>query len=226
MRLWGWKMVLLLLVGGLVFVWLIKAPIMASYLSDKLKVPVSIGGISIWPSQTNMYNFRINNPRGFKTKTAFEAMVTHVDYDFHRLLNNPSEIENVLLSGVFLSIEFSNPLGTQNNWTAISAGIPEREEKQSGHEVIIRRLVLEDLTVQIRGLGLIGAPQTRRVDRIEFRNVSSEKGFPTRELIQALFQKAGMQQYIQDAFNPQKAIQRYLSPFGLLWDEKARVVTE
>lgn len=207
----GWKAVVLALIAVVLFFWLIKAPIMASYLTRKLGVDVSIGSISTWPSQTKMQNFRIRNPHGFKSKSAFKVDLTQIQYAFKKLWAEPTEIDLIDLENVFLSIEFTNPLGTSNNWTAISEQMPKTN---MSHEVLIHKLILRNLSVEIRGLGLIGAPTTKTVPYMEFYEIDSKEGFPTKQLIQQIFGGAGLQQYIQDAFNPQKIIEKYL-PFKL-----------
>ncbi len=219
MRKYGWGAAILALFALVLFLWLIKAPILSSYLSGKLGVPVSIGSISMWPSQTNMKNFRIKNPRGFKAHHAFQADQTLVQYRFHNLFGNPSEIDRIDMNNLYLSVEFSNPLGTKNNWTAIAAKMPKTERKQ---DVVIHKLVLTNITVEIRGLGLTGSPQIKQIPRIELNEINSAEGFPTKQLIQQVFKGAGIQQFIQDAFNPQKVLQK-LGPFNPLGSENLEI---
>jgi hypothetical protein len=119
-----------------------------------------------------------------------------------------------------LNIEFSNPLGTKNNWTAIGEGMGDQKGEK---EVIIRKLILTNLNVKIRGLGLSIAPKTQHIDRLEFNDIDSSKGFPTKELIAKIFQGAGLQQYIQDLFNPGNLLEKFSNPlkgFGGQNDEK------
>lgn len=205
------KALTLTLLASLVFVWLIKTPIMASYLTHKIKVPVSIGNVSIWPSQTNIRNFRVRNPHGFKTHSAFSVHNVEIVYDFHQLLQDPRRIQQITMDDIFLSIEFSNPLGTQNNWTAIASKIPP-EESRSGKELFIEKLILTNLKVEIRGLGFTGAPQVQQIARLEFDQIDSKKGFPTKQLIQQIFQGAGIQQYIKEAFDPENVLEKVLNP--------------
>lgn len=212
----GWKMILLIVLAAIVFLWLIKAPIMASYLTKKMRVPVSIGRISMWPSSTTIHNFKVTNPRGFKTRTAFQADKIQMNYQFDHLVGDPSEIDQILINDIFLSIEFSNPLGTQNNWTKISERMPKQKSQKN---VIVHKLILTNMAVEIRGLGFIGKPQTRHIERLEFDEISSEKGFPTEQLVSAIFGGAGLRQYIEDAFNPAKTIEKFLNPFKGLGGE-------
>jgi hypothetical protein len=213
----SWKILLLLIAGVVVFFWLIKAPIMSWYLTNKLGVPVSMDSVSIWPSQSKILDFKIKNPHGFKLRDALKAKKTTIDYRFHQLFGNPSEIDQIEIDDIYLSIILTSPLGSDNNWTAIAAGMPLEKEKSAGdeHEVIIHRLILSNLNVEIQGGKLVKAPPSKHIDRLEFKEVSSKTGFPTKKLIQAIFQGAGIDQYIKDAFDPGKALQKWApSLFG------------
>src|SRR5690606_11466798 len=123
----GWKALILLILALLVFLWLIKAPIMSAYLTSKMKVPVSIGRMSMWPSHTTMHNFKILNPRKFKMREALKINLTEITYRFKQLFGNPVEIDQIVANGVFLGIEALNSSGTPNNWTAIGATMPKEE---------------------------------------------------------------------------------------------------
>lgn len=207
---WSWKILLLIIVGGLIFLWLIKAPIMSWYLTDKLKVPTSMSSISIWPSQTTIRQFRILNPRGFKTRSAFEADETKIEYRLGQLRGNPSEIDRITVDGIYMSIECSNPMCSKNNWTAIGGRMAQNQQKAEKREVVIHKFILSNMTVEVRGLGFGKPPFTKKIDYLEFDEVSSEKGFPTDKLIKAIFQGAGLQDYIPDFLNPQNAIKQLL----------------
>ncbi|MBS0625923.1 MAG: hypothetical protein JSS32_07730 [Verrucomicrobia bacterium] len=207
----GRKAVVLGVIAVVLFFWLIKAPIMASYLTKKLGVDVSIGSISMWPSQTKMNNFRIRNPHGFKSKSAFKVESTQIQYAFKKLWAEPTEIDLIDLENIFLSVEFKDSMGTSNNWTAIGERMPNTS---TSHEVLIHKLVVRNLTIEIRGLGLLGASTKKTVPYLEFYEINSKEGFPTKELIRQIFGGAGIQQYIQNMFNPQKIIEKYL-PFKL-----------
>ncbi len=205
----GFFAVVLSLVAIVVFVWLIKAPLVAHYLTGKMKVPVSLSSLNLGASKTVIENFRINNPRGFHSKAAFQAKEIEVDYRTKALLHNPSEIDLIDVRDIFLSIELRNLKGTDNNWTAIAANIPK---EQSSRHLIIHKLVLTNMTVDIRGLGLTGKNQVKKIDRLEFHEIDSREGFPTKQLIQAIFQGAGIQDYLQDILqgNPQNVIKKLL----------------
>jgi hypothetical protein len=204
-----WQLPLLILIGAVVFLWLVKAPIMSWYLTQKIGVPVSMSSISIRPTQTMIADFRIKNPHGFAIKNALTAQNTTIDYRTKQLFGDLSEIDLIQIDDISLSIILTSPTGDTNNWTAIGAGMPADDEKSNAPErdVVVHRLVLNNLNVQIQGgAKLLKLPPTKHIDQLVFNEVSSKKGFPTKELIKAIFQGAGIDQYIKQLFSPEKLL--------------------
>jgi hypothetical protein len=193
---WGWKIIALAVVAGLLFAWLIKAPIMSSYLSSHLKMDVSVGRISVGTGQMKIGNFSISNPKGYKTPTAFKAASIDALYQWKQVRGNPSVIDQILIDGIFLDIEFSNSLSTQNNWSELIRQMPKK--KNGSREVIIKRLILNNMTVQIRNQGLLDSSKTQTFNQMEFTDISSKEGFPTHELIAKIFSNAGLMDTIKD----------------------------
>lgn len=204
-----WIVLLLAIFAGIIFVWLIKAPLIATYLTGKMKVPVTIRSLSLSPSRMMIEGFQINNPRGFKNTAAFKADDIEVDYQLSSLFRNPSVVDLIDVRNIFLSIELLNLSGSQNNWTAIASKIPKDDETPHDRALLIHKLVLTNMTVEIRGLGLNGQTQVKRIDRLEFNEIDSRSGFPTKELIQAIFQGAGLQDYIKEILNPENLLKQF-----------------
>lgn len=213
-------LLLLFFLGAIAFIWLIKAPLLSSYLSDKMRVPVSIGRISIFPHHASIHDFTIKNPKGFKMRRAFEVDKVDVEYQWRQLFRDPLVIDQITMDQIFLRVEFSNALGTKNNWTAIAQGMPKQTSKR---QVILHKLLLLNINVEIVGLGLTGKTITRQIDRIEIDDIDSRNGFPTELLIQKIFGGAGIQQFIKDAFDPQQMMQKALSPFKLFGENERAV---
>jgi len=214
----GIPFVLVIILIAIVTFWVVKAPIMSSYLSSKLNVPVSMTGIKMRPSYTVISRFRIANPKGFRMAKAFSAKTITVNYGFKNLLATPSVIDQIVLRDLFLGIEFSNSLGTENNWTQILSGFEKKAGKKQGRSVLIKKLVLENLDVEIHGMGVTAllagsAVQKKHIDHLEFNNIDSKNGFPTERLIQAIFGSAGLQDYIKKFLSPGGVIDNILSPF-------------
>jgi len=206
-------MLLLLIVAGIVFLWLIKAPIMSWYMTEKMKVPVSVSNISMWPSETVIHDFKIRNTREFSHRNALEIDKTTVNYQFSKLTGTPSVIDQIVCDGITLVVECSDAMCKGNNWTAIGAGMDKPEKHP--HEVLIHKLILTNIRAEIYGFGLKGTPIVKQVDRLEFNEIDSAEGFPTKELIKAIFGGMGIDQYIKDLLNPQNVLKKALpSIFG------------
>jgi hypothetical protein len=206
------KIFLLVVIAALIFLWLIKATLASTYLTDKMKVPVSLRSLALSPSEMLIKEFSIRNPRGFKIKDALKAQEIQVNYRWKSLFHNPSEIDTIEVRDILLDVELTNPTGTQNNWTAIGSKIPE---SKSTRELIIHKLILTNLTAEIRGLPGTTSPIVRKLDRLEFDEIDSREGFPTKKLISAIFQGVGLEMYIKELLSPENLIPKILSPFKL-----------
>lgn len=212
---YGWKLVVLIIVAVLVFVWLMKAPVLSSYITGKMGIPVNIGSISIGTSKTTMHRFTIDNPPGFNSGKAFEAHDTILKYRFDALKNNPSEIDLIVLDGVTLNIEIRDVSGKDNNWAAIIAKIPKHKSDSS---VLVHKLILRNMTVVTQGAGAnkLGVSGTRHFDEMQFDEINSADGFPTEELIARIFGDVGLMKYIENLLNPTERIKNTLQkPFKM-----------
>ncbi len=199
----------LILVGTFAFAWMMKAPIASWYLTKTMKVPVSIRSISVWPSETVIESFKIKNPKHFSMRKALEVDKIKVDYEYDKVTGNPSEINLVELDDVYLLVQFTNPLGTQNNWTEISQGIDSKKQSgaSSGKGVNIHKLIVNNLSVEVKGM--VGPSKITKYDHIEMNNVGSNTGFPTELVIQGLFKQANLQQFIPDSFQGSSLLKQY-----------------
>ncbi|NGX34166.1 MAG: hypothetical protein K1060chlam1_00516 [Candidatus Anoxychlamydiales bacterium] len=194
-----WFIALFVIILVVVVVWIIKTPIIASYLSNKLKTDVSMSNIAISTKKMTIKNFRIKNPRGSKSRYAFIAKQIEVNYSFSKLMSSPSIVDSILVQDINLDIECSNPLCTKNNWTTIVDNINAKERKSaSKKEVILKTLSLKNMDVAITGLGLdFNKTKKTNIPSIEFNNISNKTGFPTQQLIAAIFRSAGLKDYLK-----------------------------
>lgn len=212
----SFKTFLISVLAVFVLLWIIKPALVASYLTQVMKIPVSIGRVSVWPSETQIHSFKILSPRKFKNRQALYAKDAEIFYDWRKLIfGEKREIDKVTIDGLLLTIEFGKTGG--NNWKALSDRMPKA--RREGKEVVLHELVINDITVEVRGVN--GELQSQRhIDQLRFTNVSSKRGFPTSQLVRQLFQGAGVQGFIQDAFQePAQLIRRFFNPFGWMLEE-------
>lgn len=215
-----WIMIGLAFAATLAFLWIVKAPILSSYFSGLLGMDVSIGGVSITPGEMQISNFRIGNPGKYKERAAFKADSIVSSYHWNQLRSDPSTVERIEMDRIQLNIEFLNPTGKQNNWTEIAANIPKRDA--NAKEVIIKRLILTNMTVKIIGMGIWAKRETRTIGRMELTNISSKSGFPTRELISNIFGNAGLIEYIKNIIPSPGGVIKMLPPLFGRYQEKGQ----
>jgi hypothetical protein len=171
----------------------------------------------MWPSVTTIRNFRIFNPSGYPTAAAFEVDQTRVEYRFNALKGNPHEIDLITLNDVFLNIFIKDSSGKDNNWADIGSRMPERKESK-GAEVLIHKLILRNMTVKTEGPGAraLGIAGVQHFDKMEFEEIDSKEGFPTKELVSKIFQGAGLRQILDKFLNPTKQIEKIINnPFKM-----------
>ena len=209
----GWKFITLIILAAIIFLWLIKAPILSMFLTQKLRVPIFIEWASIYPNSMEMRGFKIKNPEHFKMPDAFTVQETTVDYQWREAFGNPLVFDQLALDDVFVGVEFVNASGSENNWTEISAHMPKQK---STREVFIRKLILTNINIEIRELGRMAKPITRHVERMEFEEIDSKHGFPTEELIHRVFGPAGLEKFIQNVFNPGGILEDAVDPLSIL----------
>lgn len=214
----GWKLIILIIIATLIFLWLIKAPIMSTYLTNRMGVPVIVRTISMWPSWSRIRYFKIKNPHGYHPRTALEVKKIEMDYKFGQLTGHPSVIDLITLDNVTLNIEVRNRSGSDNNWAAIGA---EAAEVESSREMIVKKLVMKNITVNVMGKGAqaLGVAGTKHFDKLEFNNINSKEGFPTKELVVQIFQGVGFRRFIESFLNPTQRIKRSLNPFNIFGKE-------
>ena len=133
-----------------------------------------------------MREFRIHNPKSFKNHTAFSAENGHILYRANHLFSTPSEIDLIELDNVELDIEFTNPLGTENNWTGLISKIKPRTGT-----VVIHKFAINNLTVR-----KTDDSTPNHYSRIELEEVEGSGGFPTQELISEIFKAANIDRYL------------------------------
>jgi hypothetical protein len=202
------------IIAFIIVIWVLKAPIISSYLSHKLGVNVSMGSVRISTTEMKIKKFKINNPIGARSNTALSSQNIKVSYTWNDLRSDPGIIDDIELNNVFLGIELYNATGTQNNWSQILANVDDEQDKDA-KETIVKHLVINNLAVSIRGKGFFSSwKKIKEIPRLEFRNISSKDGFPTEELIEQIFDEANLGTYIKELIKqPTQVLDKIFSPF-------------
>lgn len=192
MRKYGWIGLLVLL--GITFVWLIKAPLIAAYLTQRVGLPLHIRGASVWPSELQLRVVHISNPKGFKDRHALDAKSIVTRYQIGDLFADPVKIQELIVRDVILNIDHADPPGTENNWKVLLQKISPRSK--TGRGAHLHKIVFENLTLTHLGGGLAAVPKTTKVDRLEIEHIQSDQGFPTAELIRRVFAETELGSFV------------------------------
>ena len=149
-------LVLLGIIGGAIFLFLLwsRMPdIIASNLSKKLKVGVDIGNMSLSMNAIGVDRFQIFNPPGFKLPKAFSAEHIEIEAPVLHYLKDDIQIEEIVVSDVFIGLEFDSPKSTEANWSTIlnNAQSAQKESAQSASQktVFIKRLLLTNIQADL-----------------------------------------------------------------------------
>jgi uncharacterized protein involved in outer membrane biogenesis len=217
---------IVVLVVCLFLAWSRIPDILASHLSKKMQVPVSIEDVRVTKDTIALNKLEIGNPQGYSLPRAFSAENILVNAPLTHYLKHDIVIDEIVISTVYLGAEFDRPGTKSGNWTAImqnykNASSPPSEGK-SGKSVLIKRLILTDINVDLAyRTGGVPMKSLKPISKIEFTNVTSEKGIPSEQItnvilqqaLRAIFEKENIQNMIEGfMISPEKGVENLLSP--------------
>lgn len=222
--------VFLVLLIVLFFVFWSKVPDMvASNLSKKLHVQVSIGDMGLTPRSITVNQFQMGNPAGYNSlPKAFSSNSMKISAPLTEYFKKQIVIEEVHIDDIYLGLEFDSISGTNGNWTVImssfaSAKEQEKQKKAGQKSVLIKKLVFTNIsTYLVFTKEKIGIKRLPKIDRMEFYNVSSEGGFPMDQLLnsvlgqmlRSVFEKENLKNMLKEMLeNPQDTLKLFKDLF-------------
>ncbi len=214
----------------------------ASSISQKLKVPVQIDSFGIAWGEIDAKKITIGNPPGSLLAKAFSVDEVDVIAPFTRYLNHHIVIDEIDLKNVYVGLEFDSASGTSGNWTRIMANLQKsigattksesqgkkKKSKQpqspspSNRSLLIHRIILTNIDVDVVYRKEGGkVKRLPRIPRMELTEVSSEGGLPMDqilnsvlgEMLKQVFIKENLKNMIQEFLNTPSPIQQYIQPF-------------
>ncbi len=233
MKFASWIVVLLVAVVVVLFLAWSRVPdMLATRMSQKMKVNVTIDDINLSPAAIKVRKLEIGNPRGSILSKAFSSELIDIQAPLMRYLNEDIVIDEIHIDKIYLGLEFENAKGTQGNWTTIMSNVESStkppantQEKKPGKErtVLIKKLILTNIDTDIvyrqEGGKVKHLP---RIDRIEIDNINSAGGFPIDQLMDSVLGQMLKQIFIQQNLKnmldnllnqSQGQIDQYLQPF-------------
>ena len=176
--------------------WIAKTSLAAHFISNHLKVPVTIQTLDLTKTHIDLSHLWIGTPSRSRTSTSFTAETIEIDTELYHILDNPLIIDEIDIATIFVGLEYYENGST--NWTHMLGDSSPTPGKNTGRDYLIRTLILENLTVEVTQAN----GQKKRyptIARMEFHNISSETGFPIQEIEKAIFKL--MMKNIMDKFN-------------------------
>lgn len=178
---------------GLFFAWKKAPEIIASNLSEKMKVDVKIGDIALASDSVKITKIQIGNPKGSKLPVAFSTDSIEVRSPLQNYIKDAIVIDAIEINNIYMSLEFTSPTATEGNWPTIIDNLkksspPEepkkQEEEKNGKSVLIKKLILTDINADlIYTLTGDNVQKLKTIPRLEFDNVSSESGISLDQII-------------------------------------------
>ncbi|MBP2676858.1 MAG: hypothetical protein H6Q84_3698 [Deltaproteobacteria bacterium] len=155
------------------------------YGSEATGTDVTVSSVRIRPAggEGSIRNLSVENPRGFSLPDAIRLEDITISVDTGSVTGNPIVIEKVVVRSPHITYEV-NEAG-ESNMDAIrknleksrKAGAPKGKEKdEGGRKIVIRKLIIERGTVDVRVASLSGKPLSARLSRIELNDLGGKGG--------------------------------------------------
>ncbi|NGX44987.1 MAG: hypothetical protein K940chlam2_00127 [Chlamydiae bacterium] len=218
--------VIILAVVVVLFLGWARAPdMLANNFSKKLGVSVSIDSLGIGLKHINVDEMEIGNPRGYSMPKAFSSKEIEVKAPLTRYLDDKIIIDEINVNDIYLGLEFDSTSGSDGNWKIILSNYNREghlDEKKSKKSVLIRRLVLSNITTDIMFHENGGkVKRLPNIDKIVLRDISTEGGTASDQLmssilgqmIKSVFVQQNLSQFLKGLGDPAKAVDSFLSPF-------------
>ena len=204
----------------------------ASSVSQKLKVPVQIDSFGLGWGKIDAKKITIGNPPGSILAKAFSVDEIDVLAPFTRYLSSHIVIDEIDLQNVYLGLEFDSASGTTGNWTRIMGNLQKsmgtspnsnnqgkKKNKQqtqslppsgSKRSVLIHRIVLTNIDVDVVYRKEGGkVKKLQRIPRMELNEISSEGGLPMDQILNSVLGEMLKQVFIKE--NLKNMIQEFMN---------------
>lgn len=180
--------ILLAIIGFILY--LVRAPLTEKILSSKLGTTVYLKQIyfKFKPSRILVTDFKVKNPPGYQYPYGLEIQNITVEAPFRNYLKDIVVVNKIELDNIVLKIEI--PKGKLNNWQMLLGfiGRPKpsapQVDKTKTHYAVIKLLVFNNLTIQIRMPD--GSIKEQTFQRLEYKDLQTNEGDIGKTIMQAL----------------------------------------
>jgi len=202
-----------------------------SYLSNQLSnaflAPVYIGDAGISPKEFSLKKIAIGSPQNSRLPKSFTCQKLSIDAWLYEYFKDRVVIEEIVLSDIYLGLEFDSAQSTTGNWTKLMQNLKNSSsanKSKSNKQFLIKKLTLKNIQCQVlyndRRNGLIDLDP---IDELTFTNISTDKGFPSEQLMNSVlgqmlkevFIRENLEDMLNKIIEQQDQIQQFVKPFKL-----------
>ncbi|WP_420421001.1 hypothetical protein [Simkania sp.] len=201
------------------------ATILAKIIAHKTHVAVTIDSIDFKKEEFTIHDFQMANPKGTRLPTALRVQTIDVKAAYKRYFENPIEINEIHLDNVYVNIQIYDKDQTRGNWQTIMGNIDHDNKSPLSveREAIIRRLLLTNIRIDLI-LSDGKLHQLSPIERLEFNDITSERGIPTQEIAEIIVQKMMHQIFLEKGLKtiieaPVDVIKGFFPFFGHLLED-------
>lgn len=227
-KLFGTLCFLVIIAVGLgTLAWLNIAYLLAKGISSKTRASVTIEAVRFHKNALIAHNFQMANPKGARLPTALKVETIGVRAPYTNYLKNPIVIDEIYLDNLYVNIQIYNKSQTEGNWHTIIQNVSQDNESPFSikRKALIKKLRLVNIRIDL----ILSDGKLRQlspIQKLEFENITTEKGIPIQEIseiivekmIQSIFLEKGLKGIIEAPANIIKGIFPFfgqVSPFNI-----------
>ena len=189
----------ILVIAGLGYLaYLNSSMILAEIISKKTMTPVSIKDV-IWEKDSfTIDDIMIANPKPARLPTAMRVKSLKVDAPYKQYFEDPILINQIHLDSVYVNIQIYNKDQTEGNWQTLmgNMAVDHKSPLSIERSALIKKLILTNIQIDLI-LPDGKLHHLSPIERLEFDNISSDKGIPTQEISEIIVQKMMQSIFLQ-----------------------------
>lgn len=189
----------ILVIAGLGYLaYLNSSMILAEIISKKTMTPVSIKDV-IWKKDSfTIDDIMIANPTPARLPTAMRVKSIKVDAPYKQYFEDPILINQIHLDSVYINIQIYNKDQTEGNWQTLmgNMAVDHKSPLSVERSALIKKLILTNIQIDLI-LSDGKLHHLSPIERLEFDNISSDKGIPTQEISEIIVQKMMQSIFLQ-----------------------------
>ena len=164
--------------------------ILAELIGHKTHTTVTIEDIHFHSGGFMIEKLRIGNPKEARLPTAMKVETIDIEAPYRQYFWNPIIIDKIQMSDVYVNIQLYTKDQTKGNWQTILANMEEDHKSffSIEREAIIKKLIFTNIQIDLI-LSNGKLHKLSPIERLEFDDVTSDKGIPTQEISEIIMQK-------------------------------------